>query len=163
MGARRWSFSTLAAVLLAVLGVASAAGSVEMARRYVRVAATLGRFESAAEPMVLADGRLGVRIAYRNPGPWPIALLEIQVLAWRDGRYVGAASLDRRANPLEVPPGGSRAVELAFARPAGDPPAVSGVDDVGAWVVQLSGGMQLPVIGPRPFARRTLYPEGTAP
>ncbi|HEY8424752.1 MAG TPA: hypothetical protein VIK73_01905 [Limnochordales bacterium] len=160
---RRWSASALVAVLLVAMGVASAAGSVEMGRRYVMLAATMGRFESSVEPIILADGRPGVRIAYGNPGPWPIDLLEVQVLAWRDGRYVGAASLDMRAGALQVPAGGSRAVELAFPGLPSDMPAVVGGDHGGAWTFQVSGRVSLPVIGPRPFVQRSVYPAGIAP
>lgn len=157
-----WLTRAALAALLAVLGAASAAGSVAMARRYVQMAATVSRFEARAEPVALPDGRAGVRVRYRNPGPWPVELVEAQVLAWHDGRYVGAASLDLRARPLQLPPGGEEAVELAWPG-APEATAVMGAPGAGGWRFSLSGRLILPAVGVRTFQRAAAFPEGGAP
>lgn len=168
MSAPAWRSPAAVAAVLAVLGALAAAANVQMSRRYVEAAATLSRFQPVVRPVSLPGGAPGVRIEYQNPGPWQVALLEVQVLAWRDGVYLGAATRDLRAAPLVVPPGDSRAVELTLpplssTRGEEDASAQEPPGEAGTWFFSVSGRMELPIVGTRSFSRESRYPAGEGP
>lgn len=155
----RWSLSTAAAALLAVLGAAAGAGNVQMARRFGDAATTLSRFQVSVLPVAPAGEGLGLRVDCFNPGPWPVSVLEVQVLAWQEGAYVGAASRDLRGAPLVLAPGTAGSVDLSL--PGGV--RLEGRDAAGDWRFAVSGRLEVPVLGARTFGRETRYtPEGGA-
>ena len=145
--------------MLGLLGSLAAAANVYMGRRYVEAAATLSRFEVSVRPIPASGASFGVSVEYHNPGPWPIALLEVQVLAWRDGHYVGAATRDLRNAPVVVSPGTSRSVELTLpgSRTAAVEPGRT--DEGTQWRFTASGRIELPMLGARSFTRETRYPD----
>lgn len=154
-----WRSPTALAVVLGLLGTLAGAANVQMGRRYVEAAATLSRFEVSVRPLPDPAASPRVSVEYRNPGPWPITLLEVQVLAWRNGQYLGAASRDLRRAPLVLPPGAASVLDLTFpnmARPASEPGPSGGE----AWHFTVSGRIELPVLGARSFSRESRYVVG---
>ncbi|WP_324717548.1 hypothetical protein U7230_04520 [Carboxydochorda subterranea] len=138
---------------LAIAGTLGLAGSWSLAQRYVALTRALNRL-AVDVARVQAAPRLVVDLRYRNGGPWPVVLLEVQVLAWQDGRYAGAASVDLRDRPLEIPAaGGEQLLQVPFASAA--PPGTATV-----WRLAVSGRLQLPVAGSHTFEYRVEYHPG---
>lgn len=154
-----WTSPKALAALLGLLGILTGAATVQMGRRYVEAAATLSRFEVSVQPVSHPGAPVGVSVQCRNPGPWPVTLLEVQVLAWRDGEYLGAASRDLRRAPLVLPPAGASTLDLTFpdaAWPGAEPDRADGE----AWYFTVSGRIELPVLGARSFSRESRYVTG---
>lgn len=158
MVARGFRAPSVAAFVLLVSGILGAAGTTRMSRQYVEGARTLSLFEVGVEVAAVSPA-LELSLSYLNPGPWPVTLLEVQVLAWHGGDYLGAASRDLRQNPLVVAPSSTGQLTLTF--PAGTetarPPAGDGAG--ASWRFYLSGRLELPVLGARTFSREAVYSD----
>lgn len=145
-----------------VAGALSAAGSLYVAQAYVEATRTLTGLSMQVHEAARSAGEVVVGLELSNGGPWPVEVLELQVLAWQGPRYVGLATADWRAQPLDLAPGARRRVRLAVPTltAGGAPDAASaGRQAPEPWRLRISGRIHLARMGPRPFQQTVTFDE----
>lgn len=153
-----------ASAVLLILG-ALAAGSLWLtlgtARNYQAATLAAARFRVSVNQLV-CEGFGGprrvakVEIGFANGSGWPLSVTSMRVVMYLDGNYIWGQSFDWLNDPIRLPPGEVRDIELEIEVPdtRTDLLARSGEE----WIVRTSGLVEMPMLGNRLYKTIGSFP-----
>lgn len=144
--------SRKALIVLAVFAVASCCLIIGTAVNYMGAARAASGFSALISGISFegpADGpTVRVTLEFGNDSSWHCALLEAHVRVFFGEAYVWGGSFDWLGDPVVLDPGEKKTVPLEVSLPPQRLPAGA---EGGTWAVQVSGLVDVPMLGTKAF------------
>jgi len=143
----------IALIILVALALVGGLSAWQLTGIYVRTAETLQKFDlkvqSLREFVEDDETKVELRLQAQNGSDWPIKLYSLTISLRLNGNPITSQRIPYHKDPIEIPAKGETALPAVVITIPHYRLPLEGVQ----WFVQMSGEMELPVVGRRPFQR----------
>lgn len=153
-----------ASTVLLILGVLAAGSlwlTVATARNYFAATLAASRFHVSVNQVwceTIGPGRtvVEVDVCFDNGGGWPLSVTSMQTNLYLDGSYVWGQNFDWLNEPVKLPSGEVTNVVVKIEVPDTKADLVARGSE--AWLVRVSGILEMPMLGSKLYRARGVFP-----